>query len=83
MLLDSRSRGFRNSSVAGGCDGSEGRGVRWRNFGDAEPRQDAVAERLRQLKVCPVHGEGEADQIVSAYEFAEGRYVAIETDEPA
>lgn len=37
--------------------------------------------RIQYKKTCPVHGEVPADQIVSGYEFAEGKYVEVEPDE--
>lgn len=37
--------------------------------------------RVRQLKVCPVHGELSADEIGSGYEFAEGQYLPLAADE--
>src|SRR5438132_1055238 len=40
-------------------------------------------QRIRQLKVCPVHGALEAQQIISGYEFAEGRFLPLAPDELA
>jgi len=37
--------------------------------------------RINYKTTCPVHGEVPADQIVSGYEFAEGQYVVVESDE--
>lgn len=37
--------------------------------------------RVKYQKVCPVHGELSADEIVSGYEFSKGQYVVIDTDE--
>jgi DNA end-binding protein Ku len=37
--------------------------------------------RINYKKSCPVHGDVPADQIVSGYEFAEGQYVVVESDE--
>jgi DNA end-binding protein Ku len=37
--------------------------------------------RIKYQKVCPTHGEVPADEIVSGYEFANGQYVVIDTDE--
>jgi DNA end-binding protein Ku len=37
--------------------------------------------RINYKKVCPVHGELAADQIVSGYQFAKDQYVIIDTDE--
>jgi DNA end-binding protein Ku len=37
--------------------------------------------RIRYKKVCPVHGELPADQIVMGYEFAKNRYVEIDETE--
>lgn len=37
--------------------------------------------RIRYQKVCPVHGEVKADEIVSGYEYAKDRYVIIEPEE--
>lgn len=39
--------------------------------------------RIRYQKVCPVHGEVKADEIVSGYEFSKDQYVPIEADELA
>ncbi len=39
--------------------------------------------RIKYQKVCPVHGEVPADQIVSGYQFAEDKYVIIDDDELA
>jgi DNA end-binding protein Ku len=37
--------------------------------------------RIHYQKVCPVHGEVENDEIVSAYEYGKGKYVEIEDEE--
>jgi DNA end-binding protein Ku len=37
--------------------------------------------RIKYQKVCPVHGELKADEIVSGYEFADDQYVVIDPDE--
>lgn len=37
--------------------------------------------RIRYQKVCPLHGEVKADEIVSGYEYEKDRYVVIEPDE--
>jgi DNA end-binding protein Ku len=37
--------------------------------------------RIRYQKVCPIHGQVATDDIVSAYEYAKGRYVVVDTDE--
>lgn len=37
--------------------------------------------RVKYQKVCPIHGELAADQIVSGYEFAKGQYIVIDPDE--
>ena len=37
--------------------------------------------RIRYQKVCPIHGEVPADEIVSGYEYAKGKYVIIEPNE--
>ena len=37
--------------------------------------------RIKYQKVCPTHGEVAAEEIVSGYEFANGQYVIIDTDE--
>jgi DNA end-binding protein Ku len=37
--------------------------------------------RIRYQKVCPIHGQVTPDAIVSAYEYAKGRYVVVDTDE--
>lgn len=37
--------------------------------------------RIKYAKVCPIHGELKADEIVSGYEFADDQYVIIDTDE--
>lgn len=39
--------------------------------------------RIRYQKVCPVHGEISADEIVSGYEFSKDQYVVIEPEEIA
>lgn len=39
--------------------------------------------RIKYSKVCPVHGELKADDIVSAYEFADDQYVPIDAEELA
>ncbi|MGV3485098.1 MAG: Ku protein [Planctomycetaceae bacterium] len=38
-------------------------------------------ERIKYVKVCPVHGEVEQAEIVHGFEYAKGKYVEIETDE--
>jgi DNA end-binding protein Ku len=37
--------------------------------------------RIHYEKVCPVHGEVSADEIVSGYEYAKGKYVEVEPEE--
>ena len=37
--------------------------------------------RVKYQKVCPIHGELKADEIVSGYEFADDQYVVIDPDE--
>src|SRR5688500_14784070 len=37
--------------------------------------------RIKYGKTCPTHGEVQADQIVSGYEFATNKYVIIDPDE--
>lgn len=37
--------------------------------------------RIRYQKVCPVHGEVAATDIVMGYEYAKGKYVIVEPDE--
>src|SRR2546421_6415295 len=37
--------------------------------------------RIRYKKVCPIHGEVEKDEIVSAYEYAKGKYVPVDPEE--
>lgn len=37
--------------------------------------------RVRQLKVCPIHGELTAAEIGAGYEFAEGQYLPLAADE--
>src|SRR6476619_5443830 len=37
--------------------------------------------RIKYQKVCPIHGEVPADQIVSGYEFAKDQYVVVDADE--
>lgn len=37
--------------------------------------------RIHYAKVCPVHGEISNDEIVSAYEYAKGKYVEVEDEE--
>jgi DNA end-binding protein Ku len=37
--------------------------------------------RIRYKKICPVHGEVEKDEIVTAYEFAKHKLVTIEPEE--
>ena len=39
--------------------------------------------RIKYQKVCPEHGEVNADQIVSGYEYAKSQYVVIDPDELA
>lgn len=38
-------------------------------------------ERIRYQKVCPVHGEVSANEIVMGYEYARGQYVVVDPDE--
>ena len=40
-------------------------------------------QRIRQLKVCPVHGTVPTEGIVSGYQFAEGRYLPLAAEELA
>lgn len=35
-------------------------------------------QRIRQLKVCPTHGEVDSSEIASGYECSEGRYLPLE-----
>jgi DNA end-binding protein Ku len=37
--------------------------------------------RIRYQKVCPVHGEVDAREIVSGYEYAKGKYVVVDDAE--
>jgi DNA end-binding protein Ku len=37
--------------------------------------------RIQYKKTCPVHGEVKADQIVSGYQFDDGKFVIIDPDE--
>jgi DNA end-binding protein Ku len=37
--------------------------------------------RIRYQKVCPVHGEVSANEIVSGYEYAKGQYVVINSED--
>lgn len=37
--------------------------------------------RVRQLKVCPLHGELTAEEIGSGYEFAEGQYLPLDAQD--
>ena len=37
--------------------------------------------RIQYKKTCPVHGEVPASDIVSGYQFADGQYVVIDTEE--
>jgi DNA end-binding protein Ku len=37
--------------------------------------------RIHYQKVCPVHGEVENDEIVSAYEYGKGKYVEVSDEE--
>src|SRR3954452_13248564 len=37
--------------------------------------------RVKYQKVCPVHGELKAEDIVSGYEFADDQYVVIDPEE--
>jgi DNA end-binding protein Ku len=37
--------------------------------------------RIRYKKVCPVHGEVPASEIVSGYEYAKGQYVVVDPEE--
>src|SRR5262245_55561784 len=39
--------------------------------------------RVKYQKVCPVHGELKAEDIVSGYEFTKDQYVTIDTEEIA
>jgi len=39
--------------------------------------------RIRYQKVCPVHGEVKADEIVSGYEYSKGKYVIVDDEEIA
>jgi len=41
----------------------------------------ACNNRIQYKKTCPVHGEVKADEIVSGYQFDEGKYVIIDPDE--
>ena len=41
----------------------------------------ACHSRIQQKKVCPIHGELKADDIVSGYEFDAGKYVVVDPDE--
>jgi len=38
-------------------------------------------ERIRQQKICPVHGPIESDAIISGYQVAEDQYIPFEPDE--
>ena len=42
---------------------------------------EECSSRIKYQKVCPVHGEVKASEIVSGYEFSKGQYVVIDTDE--
>lgn len=44
---------------------------------------DGCGQRIRQIKVCPVHGAITTEDIVSGYEFAEGRYLPLAADDLA
>jgi DNA end-binding protein Ku len=37
--------------------------------------------RIQYKKVCPLHGEVKADEIVSGFEYSKGQYVIVDTDE--
>lgn len=37
--------------------------------------------RIQYKKTCPIHGEVPSGEIVSGYEFTDGQYVVIDTDE--
>jgi hypothetical protein len=37
--------------------------------------------RIRYQKVCPIHGQVNSDDIVSAYEYTKGRYIIVDADE--
>src|SRR5262245_3313760 len=41
----------------------------------------ACNNRIKYTKTCPVHGEVKADEIVSGYQFDDGKYVIIDPDE--
>jgi DNA end-binding protein Ku len=41
----------------------------------------ACDRRIHYQKVCPVHGEVENEEIVSAFEYSRGKYVRIEPEE--
>lgn len=53
------------------------------NDGKAQFNQlhEKCNSRIKYKKVCPVHGEVRNDEIVSAYQFENGRYVVIDDDE--
>lgn len=38
-------------------------------------------QRIRHQRVCPVHGQVEADEIASGYEYEKGNHVEIDPDE--
>lgn len=42
---------------------------------------DKCHSRIKYQKVCPVHGEVSADEIVSGYEYSKGQYVVIDPAE--
>jgi DNA end-binding protein Ku len=42
---------------------------------------DECKSRIRYKKVCPVHGELQAEDIVSGYEHARGQYVVVDPEE--
>jgi len=44
---------------------------------------NVCGQRIRQSKVCPVHGAIVSEDIVSGYEFAEGRYLPLAPDDLA
>lgn len=44
---------------------------------------DECKSRIRYRKVCPIHGEVPASEIVSGYEYAKGEYVIMDRDELA
>lgn len=42
---------------------------------------DKCHSRIKYKKVCPIHGEVRNDEIVSGYQFENGRYVVLDDDE--